>query len=65
MPDLTISNADLNLLKEINGVITSNLGNISPIKEGYNLKFRGKRKVEIVFQFLQKYPVITGNRKMS
>ena len=60
-PDITISNADLNLLKEINRIIASNLGNISPIKGGYNLKFRGKRKVEIVFQFFQNYPVITGD----
>lgn len=61
MPDITISNADINLLKEINGIIASNLGNISPIKGGYNLKFRGKKKVEEVFQFLQDYPVITGD----
>lgn len=61
MPDITISNADLNLLKEINWVVTSNLGNISPIKGGYNLKFRGKRRVEKVFQFLKNYPVITGD----
>ena len=61
MPDLTVSNADLNLLKEINGIIASNIGNISPIKGGYNLKFRGKRKIEKVFQFFTKYPVITGD----
>lgn len=61
MPDITISNADINLLKEINKIIASNLGNISPIKGGYNLKFRGKKKVEKVFQFLQKYPVIAGD----
>lgn len=60
-PDITISNADLTLLKEINGIIALNLGNISPIKGGYNLKFRGKRKVETVFQFFQDYPVITGD----
>jgi len=59
-PDFTISNADKNLLKEVNRVIGSNIGIISPIKGGYNLKFRGKRKVEIIFQFFQKYPVITG-----
>ena len=61
MPDITISNADLNLLKEINLEMASNLGNISSIKGGYNLKFRSKRKVERIFQFLQKYPVITGD----
>ncbi len=61
MPDITISNADLNLLKEINRIIALNLGNISPIKGGYNLKFRGKKKVGKIFQFLKKYPVITGD----
>ncbi len=60
-PDITVTNADLNLLKEINLIIASNLGNISPIKGGYNLKFRGKKKVEKVFQFIQNYPVITGD----
>lgn len=60
-PDITISNQDLSLLQEINGILTLNIGIISPIKGGYNLKFRGKRKVEIIFQFLQKYPVITGD----
>lgn len=60
-PDITISNADLNLLREINRIIASNLGNISLIKGGYNLKFRGRKKVETVFQFFQKYPVITGD----
>ena len=61
MPDITISNADRNLLQEINGVVGRNLGNISPIKGGYNLKFRDKKKVEIIFHFLQKHPVITGD----
>lgn len=60
-PDITISNADIDLLKEINGVIASNAGNISPIKGGYNLKFRSKRKVGIVLQFFEKYPVIAGD----
>ena len=61
MPDITISNSNKNLLQEINGVVGRNLGNISPIKGGYNLKFRGKKKVEIIFHFLQKHPVITGD----
>ena len=61
MPDITVSNADLDLLKEINQIVASNFGNISPIKGGYNLKFRGKKKVEKVFQFFQNYPVISGD----
>src|SRR5439155_3460092 len=41
---------------------------ISPIKGGYNLKFRGKRRVEMIFQFFEQYPVITGdiaNKKLE
>ncbi len=65
MPDITISNADINLLKEINQIVALNLGNISPIKGGYNLKFRGKKKVEKIFQFLENYPVITGDLALT
>ena len=60
-PDITISNMDIHLLQEIDLVIASKNGVISPIKGGYNLKYRGKRKVGIVFQFFQKYPVIAGD----
>ncbi|MBI2592951.1 MAG: hypothetical protein HYW37_02270 [Candidatus Colwellbacteria bacterium] len=60
-PDLTVSNADLCLLEEVNRVIASKQGIISPIKGGYNLKFRGRRKVELVLNFFRDYPVITGD----
>lgn len=60
-PDLTISNADLGLLREVNRAITSSVGIISPIKGGYNLSFRGRRKVEAVLQFFEKFPVIAGD----
>ena len=60
-PDFTIANADLELLREINRVIGSSAGIISPIKGGYNLKFRGKRRVENIFQYFQKYPVVAGD----
>lgn len=60
-PDFTVSNADISLLQEINEVIASNIGIISPIKGGYNLKFRGKKKVERVFQFFQRYPIVAGD----
>lgn len=60
-PDFTIANADLFLLKEINREIGTNRGIISPIKGGYNLSFRGVRKVEIIFRFFEKYPVVTGD----
>lgn len=60
-PDITISNLEKDLLQEINRIIASNVGIISPIKGGYNLKFRGKRKVEVVLQFVKIYPVIAGD----
>ncbi len=60
-PDFTISNADLTLLKEINRIIGANSGVISSIKGGYNLSFRGVRKVNLIFKFFEVYPVITGD----
>lgn len=63
-PDITIANADLILLKNINRVL-GNRGVISTIKGGYNLSFRGKEKVRKVFAFLKKYPPITGDLTLS
>lgn len=60
-PDITISNQDISLLQEVNRIVASNSGIISPIKGGYNLKFRGKKRVEDLFQFFLKYPVVTGD----
>ncbi|MBI2430472.1 MAG: LAGLIDADG family homing endonuclease [Candidatus Levybacteria bacterium] len=60
-PDFTVANADLCLLKEINRVIGINTGIISPIKGGYNLKFRGVRKVQLIFQFFDNFPVVAGD----
>ncbi len=60
-PDITISNQDKNLLQDINLTIASSIGVISPIKGGYNLKFRGKRRVKSVLNFFKKYPVIAGD----
>jgi len=60
-PDITISNADKSLLQDVNRTIGSNLGVISPIKGGYNLKFRGKNRVKKIFQFFQKYPPVAGD----
>lgn len=60
-PDITISNQDISLLQDTNRTIGSNLGITSPIKGGYNLKFRGRKRVEMIFQFFQKYPPIAGD----
>lgn len=59
-PDLTISNADLSLLKEMNKIVAKNRGVITKIKGGYNLSVRGKEKVKIILQFLKEYPPIAG-----
>lgn len=60
-PDLTVSNADLDLLKDANRVIAQGKGIVSPIKGGYNLSIRGKEKIKIVQQFLKDYPPIAGD----
>ena len=64
-PDVTISNADKNLLSEFNQNFVKNLGIISPIKGGFNLKFRGKRKVKLILNFFEKYPLIAGHLTLS
>lgn len=60
-PDLTISNADLDILKESNQVIAGGHGVITSIKGGFNLSIRGKNKVKTAITFLQKYPPIVGD----
>lgn len=60
-PDFTIANADLELLKDINSVVGADTGVISPIKGGYNLSFRGVRKINLIFEFFDTYPVIAGD----
>lgn len=60
-PDLTISNADLDLLRQANLVVAQGRGIISLIKGGYNLSVRGKEKIKAVLNFLNKYPPISGD----
>lgn len=60
-PDLTISNSDLDLLKEINRIIADGEGVITSVKGGYNLSIRGKRKVKKALSFLEKYPPLAGD----
>lgn len=60
-PDITISNADIALLKEVNRIMGDGNGVLSPIKGGYNLSFRGKKKVKTVLAFLERYPPLCGN----
>lgn len=59
-PDLTVSNKDISLLKEINSVFGKGRGIITKIKGGYNLSFRGKEKVRNILRYFETYPIITG-----
>lgn len=64
-PDITISNADLPLLNEINSIVAGGRGVISRIKGGYNLSNRGKEKVKRVLAFFAKFPPIIGDLVFS
>ena len=59
--DLTVSNADRSLLHEVNKMLMNGTGVITPVKGAFNLSARGKRKVRIALDFLEKYPIITGD----
>lgn len=59
--DITVSNADKKLLQQVNTVVMRGKGVISTIKGGFNLSARGKNKVRIVLEFLEKYPILAGN----
>lgn len=59
--DFTVSNADKNLLKRINTLVMKKGGIISPINGGFNLSARGKNRVQVVLEFLDRYPIIVGD----
>lgn len=60
-PDFTVSNSEVVLLKELNNIIACGCGAISKVKGGYNLSFRGKKKVKKVISFFRKYPPVVGD----
>jgi len=64
-PDLTISNADKKLLHDIDKVCGNNLGVITKIKGGFNLSFRGKKKVKQLLSFFDSCPPIAGDLTQS
>ena len=64
-PDITITNSDYSLLREINHVVCENLGVISKVKGAFNLSMRGKRKVKKVLNFFALYPPIAGDLVLS
>jgi hypothetical protein len=59
--DITVSNADKGLLQSVNKVVMQNKGIISPIKGAFNLSARGKKRVQMVLDFLDRYPIIIGD----
>lgn len=59
--DFTVSNADKHLLQKVNKVVMQGGGIISPIKGAYNLSARGKNRVQVVLNFLDRYPIIVGD----
>ncbi len=59
--DITVSNADKNLLETINTVVMQNGGVITRIKGGFNLSTRGQRRVRIVLDFFDQYQFIAGD----
>lgn len=59
--DITVSNADKALLQHVNEVVMQGGGIISPIKGAFNLSARGKRRVGIVLDFFDRYPIIAGD----
>jgi len=61
MPDITVTNSDINLLKRINRILAGMDGIISAVKGAHNLSFRGKRKVRKVIEFLDRYPILAGD----
>lgn len=59
--DVTVSNADKILLEDINKVVMQGGGVITPIKGGFNLSARGKKRVQTVLEFFDRYPIIAGD----
>ena len=64
-PDFTITNADIDLLKQINMSLAKSRGVISKVKGAFNLSFRGKHKVKSVLCFFANYPIIVGKLAKS
>lgn len=60
-PDITITNANLVVLNNINVQVGQSLGVLTAVKGAYNLSFRGKKKVKIILQFFKKYEPICGD----
>lgn len=61
MVDLTVTNADKDLLTEVNRVVMKDRGVITSVKGAYNISVRGKDKVRNALNFLENYPILAGD----
>lgn len=59
--DLTVSNSDKKLLSECNKIVMNGRGLITPVKGAYNLSARGKEKVRMALDFLERHPIPIGD----
>ena len=59
--DITVTNADKALLQNVNEVVMKGGGIISSVKGAFNLSARGKNRVRVVLNFLDRYPIIIGD----
>ena len=59
--DITVTNADKALLQKVNEVVMKGGGIISSVKGAFNLSARGKNRVRVVLDFLNRYPIIVGD----
>ncbi|MEK7128758.1 MAG: LAGLIDADG family homing endonuclease [Patescibacteria group bacterium] len=59
--DITVTNKDRSLLQNVNEVVMKGGGIISPVKGAFNLSARGKNRVRVVLDFLDRYPIIIGD----
>ena len=59
--DITVTNADKALLQKVNEVVMRGGGIISPVKGAFNLSARGKNRVRVALDFLDRYPIIIGD----
>lgn len=59
--DITVTNADKALLQRVNEVVMEGGGIISPVKGAFNLSARGKNRVRVVLDFLNRHPIIIGD----
>ncbi len=59
--DLTVTNADREILNQVNREVMNNRGVITSVKGAYNLSARGKNKVRIALDFLEQCPILAGD----